>query len=80
VSRIEQSGWVSLRRPKPPIKGGSTPEEEDEKKKHLKIQSAPHSKHSQSPSAIRTTFTIVFKRKHVVHTPTNALFINFGKF
>jgi len=28
VSRIEQSGRMSLRRPKPPIKGGSTPEEE----------------------------------------------------
>jgi len=27
VSRIEQSGRSSLRRPKLPIKGGSTPEE-----------------------------------------------------
>jgi len=27
VSRIEQSGRMSLRRPKPPIKGGSAPEE-----------------------------------------------------
>jgi len=31
VSRIEQSGRVSLRRPKPPIKGGSAPEEEEKK-------------------------------------------------
>jgi hypothetical protein len=30
VSRIEQSGRISLRRPKPPIKGGSAPEEEEE--------------------------------------------------
>jgi len=30
VSRIEQSGRMSLRRPKPPIKGGSAPEEEEE--------------------------------------------------
>jgi hypothetical protein len=29
VSRIEQSGRISLRRPKPPINGGSAPEEED---------------------------------------------------
>jgi len=28
VSRIEQSGRMSLRRPKPPIKGGSASEEE----------------------------------------------------
>jgi len=28
VSRIEQSGRMSLRRPKPPIKIGSAPEEE----------------------------------------------------
>jgi len=30
VSRIEQSGRMLLRRPKPPIKGGSVPEEEEE--------------------------------------------------
>jgi hypothetical protein len=42
VSRIEQSGRMSLRRPKPPIKGGSAPEveeeeeEEEEKKKEKK--------------------------------------------
>jgi len=30
VSRIEQSGRMSLRRPKPLIKGGSVPEEEEE--------------------------------------------------
>jgi len=30
VSRIEQSGRMSLRRPKPPIEGGSAPEEEDD--------------------------------------------------
>jgi len=30
VSRIEQIGRMSLRRPKPPIKGGSAPEEEEE--------------------------------------------------
>jgi len=30
VSRIEQSGRISLRRPKPPIKRGSAPEEEEE--------------------------------------------------
>ena len=30
VSRIEQSGRMSLRRPKPPIKGGSASEEEEE--------------------------------------------------
>jgi len=29
VSRIEQSGRMSLRRPKPPIKGGYGPEEEE---------------------------------------------------
>jgi len=36
VSRIEQSGRMSLRRPKPPIKGGSAPEEEEES--HLKSE------------------------------------------
>jgi len=30
VSRIEQSGRMSLRRPKPAIIGGSSPEEEEE--------------------------------------------------
>jgi len=30
VSRIEQSGRMSLRRPKPPINGGSAPKEEEE--------------------------------------------------
>ena len=30
MSRIEQSGRISLRRPKPPIKRGSAPEEEEE--------------------------------------------------
>ena len=30
MSGIEQSGRMSLRRPKPPIKGGSAPEEEEE--------------------------------------------------
>jgi len=30
VSRIEQSGRMSLRRPKPPIEGGLVPEEEEE--------------------------------------------------
>jgi hypothetical protein len=30
VSGIEQSGRMSLRRPKPPIEGGSGPEEEEE--------------------------------------------------
>jgi len=30
VSRIKQSRRISLRRPKPPIKGGSAPEEEEE--------------------------------------------------
>jgi len=30
VSRIEQSGRMSLRRPKPPIEVGSAPEEEEE--------------------------------------------------
>ena len=30
MSRIEQSGRISMRRPKPPIKGGSAPEEEGE--------------------------------------------------
>jgi len=30
VSRIEQSGRMSLRRPTPPIKGGLAPEEEEE--------------------------------------------------
>jgi len=29
MSRIQQSGRTSLRRPKPPIKGGSAPEEEE---------------------------------------------------
>ena len=28
--QVEQSGRMSLRRPKPPIKGGSAPEEEEE--------------------------------------------------
>jgi len=32
VSRIEQSGRMSLKRPKPPIKRGSAPEEEEEDK------------------------------------------------
>ena len=31
MSRTEQSGRMSLRKPKPPIKGGSVPEEEEEK-------------------------------------------------
>jgi len=35
VSRIEQSGKMSLRRPKPPIKGGSAPEEEEEEEQNL---------------------------------------------
>jgi len=30
VFRIEQSGRMSLRRPKPPIKGDSAPQEEEE--------------------------------------------------
>jgi hypothetical protein len=30
VSRIEQSGRMLLRRPKPPIRGGPVPEEEEE--------------------------------------------------
>ena len=30
MSRIDQSGRMSLRRPKPPIKGSSAPEEEEE--------------------------------------------------
>jgi len=30
VSKIEQSGRISLRRPKPPIKEGSVPDEEEE--------------------------------------------------
>jgi len=34
VSRIEQSGRMSLRRPKPPIKRGSAPEEEEEETSH----------------------------------------------
>jgi len=34
VSRIEQSGRMSLRRPKPPIKGGSAPEEEEEEEEY----------------------------------------------
>jgi hypothetical protein len=28
--QVDQSGRISLRRPKPPIKGGSAPEEEEE--------------------------------------------------
>jgi hypothetical protein len=39
VSRIEQSGRISLRRPKPPIKGGSTHEEEDEKEEEAEEES-----------------------------------------
>jgi len=35
VSRIEQSGRMSLRRLKPPIKGGSAPEEEEEEDIYL---------------------------------------------
>jgi len=31
MSRIQQSGRMSLRRPKPQIKGGSAPEEDEEK-------------------------------------------------
>jgi len=34
VSRKEQSGRMSLRRPKPPIKGGSAPEEEESFQPH----------------------------------------------
>jgi len=30
VSRIEQSGRMTLRRPKPPTRGGSASEEEEE--------------------------------------------------
>jgi len=37
VSRIEQSGWMSLRRPKPPIKRGSTPEEEEEEEEEEEL-------------------------------------------
>jgi len=35
MSRIEQSGRMSLRRPEPPIKGGSAPEEEEERDEAL---------------------------------------------
>jgi len=35
VSKIEQSGRSSLRRPKLPIKGGSAPEEEEEDEEEL---------------------------------------------
>jgi len=35
VSRIEQSGRLSLRRPKLPIKGGSAPEEEEEEEEDI---------------------------------------------
>ena len=45
MSRIEQSGRMSLRRPKPPIKGGSAPEEEDEKEEEEEEYSQLH----QSP-------------------------------
>jgi len=37
VSRIEQSGRMSLRRPNPPIKGGSGQEEEDMRRENVKI-------------------------------------------
>jgi len=30
VSRIEKTGRISLRKPKPPIKGGLVPEEEED--------------------------------------------------
>jgi len=35
VSRIEQSGRMSLRRPKLPFKRGSAPEEEEEEEEDL---------------------------------------------
>jgi len=38
VSRIELSGRMSLRRPKPPIKGGSAPEEEEEEEEEEEKQ------------------------------------------
>jgi len=37
VSRIEQSGRMSLRRPTPPIKGGSSPEEEEEEEEDFNV-------------------------------------------
>jgi len=37
VSRIEQSGRMSLRRPKTPIKGGSEPEEEEEEEEEEEV-------------------------------------------
>jgi len=37
VSRIEQSGKMSLRRPKPPIKGDSGPEEEEELRNYSSV-------------------------------------------
>jgi len=37
VSRIEQNGRKSLRRPKPPIRGGSVPEEEEEEEYEFPI-------------------------------------------
>ena len=36
MSRIEQSGRMSLRRTKPPIKGGSAPEEEEEEEEIIR--------------------------------------------
>jgi len=35
VSRIEQSGRVSLRRTNPPMKGGPAPEEEEEQEEEM---------------------------------------------
>ena len=35
--RIEQSGRMSLRRPKPPIEGGSAPEEEGEEEEEVYV-------------------------------------------
>ena len=37
MSRIEQSGRMSLRRPKPPIKRGSAPEEEEEEEEEEEV-------------------------------------------
>jgi len=48
VSRTEQSGRMSLRRPKPPIKRGLVPEEEEDTASLIKNCIQPEDGHSSN--------------------------------
>ena len=50
MSRIEQSGRMSLRRPKPPIRIGSAPEEEEEEEEE----------EQQQQQSVTIIFTILY--------------------